>query len=116
MIKGNLSNTLPMTLWVHSNVLLESKGRRFFVGPKKYMLKRQDWLWSITYFVKPVIIYINESPNYLLSDYESKHFETMHSCIHNLRQSKRAIHLIVDDPIYLTDDVVLFDYDIKRYG
>ena len=116
MIKGDLANTLPMTLWIHSEVLLEYQGRKLLIGPKKYLLKRQDWLWSMTYFLKPVIIYIDEEPNPLLSGYECKRFDTMRSCIHNLRQSKRAVHLVVDNPIHLTDDVVLFDYDIKRYG
>jgi len=116
MIKGNLSNTMSMTIWIHSEVLLDYKGRTLYVGPKKYLLKRQDWLWAITCLIKPVIIYIKEEPNKLLSGYESKQFETMQDCIQNIRHSKRAVHLVVDNPLHLTDDVVLFDYNIKRYG
>lgn len=116
MIKGDLSNTLQMTLWIHSEVVLEDQGRRFLIGPKRYLLKRQDWLWSVSHFLKPVIIYIDTKPSPLLDGFEYKTFKTMSSCINNLRQSKRAVHLIVDDPIHLTDEVVLFDYDIKKYG
>lgn len=115
MIRGSLSNNLLPTLWVHSDVLIECQGRKLFIGPKKYSLKNQSWLWSISYFVKPLVVFIGDSPNKLLQDYEYLVFNNFQECKDALRRDSRAVELVVNDPTLVSHEVVLFSPSIKRY-
>lgn len=115
MMKGSLSNTLLPSVWIHSDVLVEEKGRLFKIGPMTYGLRRRDWLWALSYFVKPIVIYIDRKPLKILSELDSLHFSTFSECKDALRRSYRAVELIVDDPQLVCGDVVLFNQNIKRY-
>ena len=115
MMRGQIANTLHPTLWVHSDVLLEYTGRKLYVGPKTYKLTNQSWLWAISYFVKPVIVYINEQPNKLLADYEHIVFNNFNECKDALRRDHRAVELVVVDPMLTCHEVTLFTSSIKRY-
>ena len=116
MYKGSLSNTQLPSLWVHSDVLLTEGSRLFFIGPRKVVLRHQDWLWSVSYFVKPVIVYINTKKSDLLQDYNSLVFENFNECRSSLYRSQRAVELVVVDPSLVCRDVVLFNSNVSRYS
>ena len=115
MILGSISNTLHPTLWVHSDVLVEYVGRKFLIGAKQYQAINQSWLWSISYFVRPVVVYIDAKPNSLLSDYDHLIFGSFQECRDALRRDLRAVELVVADPMLVCHNVTLFSPSIKRY-
>ena len=115
MMRGRIANTLSPTLWIHSDCVLKYEGRFMFIGPKKYSLKNESWLWGVTYILRPVIIYIEQEPNNLLSDYDNLTFDTFAECRNALRRNHRAVEMVVADPNLVTQDTVLFTPSLKRY-
>lgn len=115
MMRGSIANTLSPTLWIHSDCLIEYKGRWMRIGKKQYALKNESWLWGVTYLLRPVIIYINEEPNQLLSDFDSLTFDTFSECRDALRRNHRAVEMVVADPLLVCTDTVLFTSSLKRY-
>lgn len=115
MIRGSITNTLNSTLWVHSDVLLEPKGRRFLIGAPIYKTKNMGWLWGVSYFAQPIVIYIGVKPKDLLNDYQHLVFTTFNECRDALRRDIRAIELVVADTALVCSDCTLFDPNLKRY-
>lgn len=115
MMRGSIANTVVPTLWIHSDCVLTSKGRWFKIGKKQYTLKNQSWLWGVTYLLKPIIVYIDEEPNSLLSDYEYLTFKTFTECRDALRRDHRAVELVVINPSLVCSDTILFTPSLKRY-
>lgn len=117
MYKGNLSNNTSRTLWIHSEVLLEPAGKQFlFFGKSKFVKKKENWLWAVSYFLRPVIIYIDEKPNDLLSEFDHKVFNSFADCRTHLMRDRRAVELVVEDPNLVCDGVSLFENSIRKYG
>ena len=116
MYKGDISNTESPTLWVHSNVLIREDGRMFFIGPKKYKVIRKDWLWSVSYFAKPIIIYINTARHIDLIDYRSLCFSDFNECKEALRRDQRAIEMVVENPNLVSRDIVLYQPTAGKYS
>ena len=108
MYKGDLSNTTQPHIWVHSDVVVEYTGRKFYVGPKQYELINQSWLWSLTYFAKPIIIYINQ-PVFIGLTYESKIFDSFQQVKDELRLDNRVLEMIVADPSMVSNNISLYD-------
>ena len=115
MMRGSITNTLNPTLWVHSDVLLEPKGRRFFIGAPVYETKNMSWLWGVSHFAQPVVIYIGSKPQDILKDYPHRVFATFNECRDALRRDIRAIELVVADTALVCSDCTLFDPNLKRY-
>jgi hypothetical protein len=116
MLKGSLANTHLPSLWVHSDVLLKDEGRRFLIGPKIKTVQHKDWLWAISYFVKPILVYIDSDINPLLKDYDSLSFVNFNECRESLYRSQRSVELVVVDPKLVCRDVVLFNKNVSRYS
>ena len=115
MRRGSLSNTLNPTLWVHSEVLLKQGKRILFVGPHRYTTQREDWLWAISYFLQPVVIYVGTKPNILLDDYDHLYFDNFAEARTALRRDLRAVEMVVNDPLLVCDGCTLYESNIKRY-
>jgi len=115
MMRGSIANTLSPTLWIHSDCVLKYEGRVFLVGPKKYALQNESWLWGVSYLLRPVIVYIGQEPNKLLSDYDSLTFDTFAECRDALRRNHRAVEMVVNDPALVTSETVLYTSSLKRY-
>lgn len=115
MMRGDIANVLVPTLWIHSDVVLEYKGRWMKIGKKQYQLKNESWLWGVTYLLQPIIIYINESPNSLLKDFNHLTFESLTECRDALRCNHRAVEMVVADPMLVTHDIVLYTPSLQRY-
>ena len=115
MIRGALSNTLSPSLWVHSEVLLTHGKRYLLIGPKRETVHRLNWLWAVSHFAKPVIIYIDRAPSPLLKDYDHLRFDTFTQCKESLRRDYRAVEIVVDDPNLACDVASLYNPNIKRY-
>ena len=108
MYKGNLSNTTQPHIWVHSDVVVKCLGRKFYVVPKQYELINQSWLWSLTYFATPIIIYINQ-PKFIGLTYESIIFDSFQQAKDELRLDNRVSEMIVADPSLVCTDINLYD-------
>lgn len=115
MMRGSLSNTLSPTLWIHSDVLLLKGKRVLLIGPYRYSVQREDWLWAISYFLRPVIIYVGEKPNSLLLEYDHLCFDTFAEAKTALRRDQRAVEMVVNNPTLVCDGCTLFEPNIKRY-
>mgnify|MGYP003145283782 CR=1 FL=1 len=115
MMRGDIANVLVPTLWIHSDVVLEYKGRWMKIGKKQYQLKNESWLWGVSYILRPVIIYIDEKPNSLLSDYDHMTFDTLIECRDALRCNQRAVEMVVTDPNMVSHDIVLYTPSLQRY-
>jgi len=115
MIRGSIANTLSPTLWIHSDCVLEYKGRFLYIGKKQYALKNESWLWGVTYLLRPIIVYIDETPNSLLADFDHLTFETFNECRDALRRNHRAVEMVVNDVNLVCSETVLFTSSLKRY-
>lgn len=115
MMRGSLSNTLLPTLWVHSDVLIRCTGRRLLIGPKKYELLNQDWLWGVSYFVQPVVVFVGETPNKLLNDYPYIVFPDFYACRDALRRDTRAVEMVTTNEAWVSGEIVSFSNNLKRY-
>jgi len=115
MFKGDLANTTNPTLWVHSDVLIKTGKRFLFIGPKKRKIIRKDWLWSVSYFARPIIIYIDTPIHQDLFEYDSLYFSNFNACKDALRVDQQAIELVVDDPFLLSKDIVLYQPNTGKY-
>ena len=116
MLRGSLSNTQSPTIWIHSDVLIREDGRVLLVGPKKYKVIRKDWLWAISYFVKPVIVYIDTAQHIDLIDYDKLFFDSFNECKDALRRDQRAVELVVEDPNLVSRDIVLYSTNTGKYS
>lgn len=115
MMRGQIANTVSPTLWIHSDCVLEYKGRWWFIGTKQFSLKNESWLWGVSYLLRPVIVYIDEPPNPLLREYDHLTFDTFASCREALRRNHRAVEMVVNDRSLVTDCTVLFTSSLRRY-
>ncbi len=108
MFKGNLANTTQPQIWVHSDVVLKALGRKYIVGPRQYELINQSWLWSLTYFATPVIIYINQ-PIFIGLTYQSYIFDSFQKAKDELRLDNRVLEMVVVDPLLVCTNISLYD-------
>lgn len=109
MKRGHISGTSSPTVWVMSEVILEDKGRRFYVGPKREALRRQDWLWRVNEGFESVIIYVGRSASSLTSGYNHKTFSSFPEAVAEFRSDMRAGLFIVND-ILLTAPPEIITY------
>lgn len=117
MIRGALSNNLQPSLWIDSKVLLTTRKRKWLPFLSEEQLRRESWLWAVSYFTQPIIIYIDTKPSRLLHDYQSMSFVSYADCRQALSKDLRAVELIVDDPAHVGRDCTLYTPDIlKRYS
>ena len=115
MMRGNIANTVVPTLWIHSDCVLEYTGRWLYIGTKQYSKKNESWLWGVSYLLRPVIVYIDQEPNKLLSEYDSLQFTNFKECRDALRRNHRAVEMVVADPNLVCSETVLFTSSLKRY-
>ena len=97
MRRGAITNTPSPTIWVLSDVLLEAGARAFWIGPKREVARRTDWLWRVNSGYESVIIYINRSPSPHFSHYGHKVFNTLQTAISAFKTDMRAGLFIVED-------------------
>lgn len=115
MIRGSITNTLPPTLWIHSSVVLVPKGKFMLVGPMTYDTQRLGWLWGISHFVQPIIIYIDQKPSKDLSDWPHLCFDSISDARTHLNRDLRAIEMVVNDSNLVCSNCVLYTHNLKRY-
>jgi|13_taG_2_1085334.scaffolds.fasta_scaffold09581_7 hypothetical protein len=115
MFKGDLANTTQPHIWVHSDVVVKLVGRKFFIGPKKYELVNQSWLWSLTYFATPIIIYINQ-PKFIGMTYESLIFNSFQEAKEAMRIDNRVLEMIVVDRSLVSSNVNLYSKNAGIHG
>ena len=145
MRRGKLSNTSAPEVWILAEVvyqqerasskLLEvgtvrrtlerlpvvAKAIQGLLGPK-YVVPSNVKLWldSISFNVRPVLLWIGERhvPQSQLEEYFGKelHYKVFRDALRAVRVSPIAIEIVANSKAYLTDGVVLFDGNASRYG
>lgn len=114
MLRGSIGNTFSPSVWVHSEVVLKYVGRKLLIGPKKYEVIREGFLWSLSERVKPIIIYIDQDPIAILKDYDHLTFKNIYDCRETLRTDQRVIEMVVCDPSLVSTNIVQYTASLPR--
>ena len=94
--------------------LFKYVGRKLLIGPKKYEVIREGFLWSLSERVKPIIIYIDQDPIAILKDYDHLTFKNIYDCRETLRTDQRVIEMVVCDPSLVSTNIVQYTASLPR--